>query len=576
MRSLLNKTIILFLSLSLLACNNKEPEPYIDPNPLPESDIVLDDLVDMEVYAEGMKVDCRYFAGKFTSWIQVNQTVYNSPEMINIDGAGYYRIEIFTKNSSADVPDVIRMVILDPERGEPEWGLPPWTPEEVETEVIGVQEIEMIYPRNIPEGYSFPLVLIADGPLTHSTVNLEGSVGSSSFLIKRGVGSIWIPAGNQAADQLVIDHRTFPIQTGTLEGPPMDLSGVLPSDMYIPPGSYVNISGDLTIPQGTNLTIDEGSFISIDPAVNIYNEGTLMFKGSEDSPLTVSCSNPEAYWGGVIGTGAGNSVEATHTIFGKSGYHSGADYNWGHAHRQALFYSENGLISLDHCYMIDHIGQINYSLFATVKMEFCLVQRAKTGGQLNDSEVSISHSVFTDFPDDSRNYQDKDNDALYLIACIADISSSVFMYAKDDGLDSGGGGTDGLVRVSNTRFEAIFHEGAALSGGSSAGKNQFFTSCIFLNCGQGLELGFSSSTHHVYVDSCSFLRNGVGIRYGDCYAYGVSGYLSVSNSESLENSYADVWNMDRYNWIADTMNMEFDNVWVSKENPMYPQLKVLE
>ena len=576
MSSVLNISIALLLSLSLLACNNKEPEPYIDPNPLPDSDIVLDDLVDMEVYAKGMKVDCRYFDGKFTSRILVNQTIYNAPEMVNIDGAGYYRIEIFTKNSLADAPDVIRMVILDPERGETEWGLPPWTPEEVVTEVIGTQEIEMIYPGNIPDGYSFPLVLIADGPLTSSTVNLKAKVGSNSFLIKRGVGSIWIPAGNQAADQLVIDHRTFPIQTGKLEGPPMDLSGVIPIDMYIPPGSYLNISGDLTIPSGVNLTIDEGSFISIDPAVNIYNEGTLVFKGSEASPLTVSCSNPESYWGGVIGTGAGNSVEATYTIFGKSGYHNGADYNWGHAHRQALFYSENGLISLDHCYMIDHIGQICYSLFATVKMESCLVQRAKTGGQLNDSKVSISHSVFTDIPDDSRDYQDKDNDALYLIACIADISSSVFMYAKDDGLDSGGGGTDGLVRVSNTRFEAIFHEGAALSGGSSAGKNQFFTSCIFLNCGQGLELGFSSSTHHVYVDSCSFLRNGVGIRYGDCYDFGVYGYLSVSNSESLENSYADVWNMDRLDWIADTMHMEFDNVWVSKGNPMYPQLKILE
>jgi len=576
MRSLQSKIIALLLSLSLFACNIKDVEPYIDPNPLPESDIVLDDLVDMEVYAEGMKVDCRYYAGKFTSRILVNQTIYNAPEMVNIDRAGYYRIEIFTKNSSADATDVIRMVILDPERGEAEWGLPPWTPEEVETEIIGTQEIELIYPGNIPEGYSFPLVVVVDGQLTQSIVNLEGKVGSNSFLIKRGVGSIWIPGENMAADQLVIDHRTFPIQTGKLEGPPMSLSGVLPADMHIPPGSYVNISGDLTIPQGTNLTIDAGSFISIDPAVNIYNEGTLEFNGSEASPLTVTCSNPESYWGGVIGTGAGNSVEATHTIFGRSGYHSGADYNWGHAHRQALFYSENGSIILDHSYMIDHVGQVCYSLFATVKMESCLIQRAKTGGQLNDSKVSISHSVFTDFPDDSRDYKDNDNDALYLIACFANISSSVFMYAKDDGLDSGGGGTDGLVRVSDTRFEAIFHEGAALSGGSSAGKNQYFTSCLFLNCGQGLELGFSSSAHHVYVDSCSFLRNGVGIRYGDCYAYGVSGYLSVSNSESLESSYADVWNMDRYEWIADTMHMDFDNVWVSKRIPMYPQLKVLE
>ncbi len=576
MRCLVNKSLVLALSLLLFSCNDKEVDPYIDPNPLPGADLVLDDLVDMEVYAESMKVDCRYFAGKVISRILANQTEYSSPGIIDFSSAGYYSIEIFSKNSSADAPDVIRMVVLDPERGQAEWGLPPWTPKGVETETIGSQEMQLIYPRDIPDGYSFPLIVVVDGQLTRSTVNLEGMVGSNSFLIKRGVGSIWVPSGDQASEQLVINHRTFPIQTGKFEGPPITLSGVLSMSMYFPSGSYIHISGDLTIPPGTSLTIDAGSFISIDPAVNIYNDGTLALKGSEAFPVTFTCTNHEAYWGGVIGTSAGNLVEASHTIFGRSGYHSGSEYDWGHAHRQALFYSENGALSLDHCYMIDHVGQISYTESASVVMESCLVQRAKTGGQLNDSKVSISHSVFTDFPDDSRDYRDNDNDGLYLIGCLANISSSVFMYAKDDGLDSGGGTSDGVVRVSNTRFEAIFHEGAALSGGSSAGKNQYFTSCIFTDCGQGLELGYSSSAHLVDVDSCSFLRNGVGIRYGDNYEYPHGGYVSVSNSESLENSYADVWNMDREDWVADTMHMEFNNVWVSKGNPMYPQLKILE
>ena len=71
-----NKGIALLVSLCLLSCNNEEPEPYIDPNPLPGSDLVLDDLVDMEVYAESMKVDCRYFAGRVISRILVNETEY--------------------------------------------------------------------------------------------------------------------------------------------------------------------------------------------------------------------------------------------------------------------------------------------------------------------------------------------------------------------------------------------------------------------------------------------------------------------------------------------------------------------
>lgn len=569
------KILAILVGFLLFSCNTKEPEPYMDPNPLPDADLVLDDLVDKEVYTEGMLVDCRYFDGKVTSRLLINHTEYETAELVDMTRAGYYRIEIFTSGSSGSEPDVIRMVVLDPERGEAEWGLPPWTPRGVEVEAIGSQEIQMIYPRQIPEGFAFPLIVVVDGQLTRSTDNLKASVGSNTFLIKRGVGSTWLSSG-QAKESLVIDHRTFPIQTAILEGAPTSLSGVISSSMLIPSGSYVRITSDLTIPAGINLTFEEGSFVSIDPAVNIYNEGGLYFLGSEESPITVSCSDPNSYWGGVIGTGAGNSIEATHTIFGRSGYHSGAGYDWGHAHRQALFYSVNGSIFLKHAYMIDHVGQICYTESATLNMEFCLVQRAKTGGQQNFSKVSVSHSVFTDFPDDSNVYRDNDNDALYLIACFANISSSVFMYAKDDGLDSGGGGTDGMVRVSDTRFEANFHEGAALSGGTMNGKEQHFSSCIFVDCGQGLELGFSSYGHQVFADSCRFLRNGVGIRFGDCYDFGNKGYLSVSNSESLENEYADVWNMDRLHWSADTSHMSFDNVWVTKGNPIYPQLKILE
>ena len=145
------------------------------------------------------------------------------------------------------------------------------------------------------------------------------------------------------------------------------------------------------------------------------------------------------------------------------------------------------------------------------------------------------------------------------------------MYAVDDGLDSGGS-QGGEVHVSNTRFESIFHEGAALSSGGSDLKNHYFTSCLFTDCGQGLELGFSSPNHTVTVDSCSFVQNGIGIRYGDNYASSHEGAIFVSNSDIVQSSSYDVWNMVRELWEADTAKMVFSNVRVSKANPLYPQL----
>lgn len=570
--------LVLIFTLLSCSCDPKDPDP--GPGPVPDPDpnasISLDELLDMEDYTEGMIVDCRFYMEERVQRILLNEKEYTDPVSLDLSRAGYYRIEIYSYGSVDKDPGAIRLVVLDPQRGQTEWGLAPWTPRGVDIESIGSQEVRLVYPGKVPGGMDFPLVVVVGSQLTGSLANLQATADSKSFLIKRGVGSQWLPSGEQAPEALAINHRTFPIETEVFTDPPTILSGVLDESMNIPSGTYIHIPADLSIPSGLTLSIDTGAFVSIDPGVNINLEGSLLIRGTDESPVTFSCSDQESFWGGVIGRGSANFVKASHAIFGHSGYHSGGEYDWGHAHRQALFYSKGGAIELDHCYMIDHIGQIMYTESATLDLDHCLIQRARTGGQQNFTQVNISYSVFTDFPDDSNVFRDSDNDGLYLIECIARINSTFFMYAKDDGLDSGGGTYPGDVILRSCRFESIFHEGAALSGGNSEAKTQQFYSCVFMDCGQGLELGYSSKTHIVTIDSCLFWRNGIGIRYGDNYTYPNKGYLFASNSESLENASYDVWNMDREDWVADTMNMDFNNVVVTKANPMYPELKILD
>jgi hypothetical protein len=297
----------------------------------------------------------------------------------------------------------------------------------------------------------------------------------------------------------------------------------------------------------------------------------LFFAGSAGAPVTVTCSDSEAFWGGFIGTSSGNRVEATFTLFNRSGFHTGGEYSYGHAGRQALFYCRNGELQLDHCYMTDHIGQVFYPVSCDLNLSDCLVQRAKTGGQVNQSELAMDRCVFTDFPDDSYIYRDEDNDGLYLNETNATINNSIFMFAKDDGLDTGASG-GGDVIITNSRFESNFHEGAALSSGGNVTKLHRITNCLFTNCGQGLELGYSSANHHVEAESCRFIKNGIGIRYGDCYEMPHHGFIHVANSESLENSWYDVWNMNREHWDADTSHMSFENVMVSTPSSLYPDL----
>ena len=540
-----------------------------------QTDIDLDKLEDRTNYTDGMLVSSGTYMGIKTERIVLNNHEQKSVESIDLRQPGYYRIELFPGPAGGKSPRVIRVVILDKQRAETEWGLASWTPKGIGTKLIGDEEIRIIHTPNIPNSTSFPIVVLAGGALSESMVNLNAEISSHKFLIKRGVGSAWVKADGRAENSLVIDHKNFPVSTGTMTDSAIVISGTLGEDMSVPAGSHVHIPEDLSIPRGMSLTFQEGSFITLAEAVNIYNEGTLVFAGTEEGPITLTCSDEASFWGGVIGTGSVNRIEALNTIFCRSGYHTGDNYNYGHAKRQALFYSEGGELNFMQCYMIDQAGQVFYPRGATLNISYSLIQRAITGGQANYTDVRIDHSVFTDFPSDELVFQDSDNDAFYLAACDAVISNSVFMYAVDDGLDSGGN-EGGEVHVSNTRFESIFHEGAALSSAGTAIKHHYFTNCEFADCGQGIELGFSSPNHQVIIDSCEFTKNGIGIRYGDNYDWSHRGQITVSNSASIENISHDVWNMVRERWEADTTKMVFNNVKVSKPYPLYPQLILYE
>ncbi|MBN1951478.1 MAG: hypothetical protein JW801_09755 [Bacteroidales bacterium] len=217
----------------------------------------------------------------------------------------------------------------------------------------------------------------------------------------------------------------------------------------------------------------------------------------------------------------------------------------------------------------------DYPVNSRLQLESVLVQRAMTGGQLNYSTTTIKNSIFTDFPDDGSVYQDTDNDALYIDQSTVSNDSLKFMFTKNDGLDSGGG-KGGTVSVTNSLFEACFHEGAALSGSNDVEKIYTFAHCKFKNCGQGLELGYSSPNHTEWVTDCRFENNGIGIRYGDNYDYSsVEGQLFVDTTYRLYNV-REVWNMIRNNCTPRTENMHLENVVVSVADPNYPELVVLK
>jgi hypothetical protein len=506
-----------------------------------------------------------------------NDTVpFIKGDYIEFTENGFFEL-ILIYNSSQQENDTILFTTTTEEREFSEWGLKAWVPTPYKTVLLGSENVDIYYPHRYTDLIKVPFIFYVRASGAVKGIYSQGKCTASgdAFNIKQGVGSVNIAASALAGKaDFIIGGKKLSVPLTKISNVDMELNGTINSAIEIPVNSLVRISGNLNITSTGSLTVHEGAVILIDEAVDINVSGPIVFDGTAANPVFVTCSRKEKFWGGFITRVSGGTIEAQYTVFCQSGYHDSDDYAWGHAGRQALFYTENSTLTLDHCFMTDHIGQIFYPKNATLTFDNILVQRAKTGGQVNSTDLTLRNSVFTDFPDDSYVFVDGDNDALYLNASDAVITNTVFMFAKDDGLDSGADG-GGEITVTNCRFEACFHEGAALSSVDPVVKNHVFSGCVFTNCGQGLELGYSSPNHSVVADNCTFSDNGTGIRYGDNYDWSdVNGNMLITNSFSLNND-RDVWNMVRMIWSPKLENLSFENTVVSKFCPQYPELGIM-
>jgi hypothetical protein len=562
--------ICLILVLPVTGCNKKEDNKPAMP---PEGAINLSDLATKHDYYLPFAVVNN--SNNVGSAILNNEAIsFAHGDFIEFSENGFY--EFVTENSPHQPVDTVLFTTKTEERENSEWGIRAWVPLHYTKAVLGAEEVKIYYPKRYKDGIKVPFIFYVKESGIVKAVYNQGKCTTSgdNFTIKRGVGSVNISAASvtDKAD-FTIGGKQFSKPVSRIIDSPVVLQGTINTATDIPANTYVKIPANLTVSSTGSLTIHEGTVILIDEAVDINVSGPILISGTTDNPVLITCSNKDKYWGGFITRVSTGTVQAQYAIFSQSGYHTSSDYNWGHSGRQALFYTENSTLKLDHCFMLDHIGQVFYPLNSTLTFTNILVQRVQTGGQINSSDITIRNSVFTDFPEESDIFQDLDNDALYLSATDALIDSTTFMFAKDDGLDSGNN-EGGEILVTNSRFEACFHEGAALSSGNGSYKYHTFRNCVFTNCGQGLELGFSSPNHTVVADNCQFLKNGVGIRYGDNYTWAnVEGKMQIKNSVSLNND-RDVWNMVRMIWSPKLANLTFENTQVSKICQQYPLLPV--
>ncbi len=497
-------------------------------------------------------------------------------------------------SSGAVTTQLVKFIVVSSRRGSPETGLIEWTPyppiPSAADEFTGAT-LTVITPKRFPASLEIPVVAwIDDGPGNGRRVN--GSVtatGLPSLSLRRGVGHQFLPAQSGGVSinydpqiHTLGAQRNIQIDSTTWQ----TVAGDLPADANWQENSRIHVTNNITIAAGNTLTIGEGTVVWLDSSVNITNSGRTIINGTLENPVVFTPSAhvaPEKQagaWGGFLLRGASAELIANGAIMTGSGAATGFNFSPGTSHRgeQALFLIHSGAKAfLTNCFLINNAGQIGNGYNSDVVYDHCVLQRAITGGEYVGGSVTVNNSAIIEFPDISGEVDariaEADYDAIYFTTGTHIIKDSLIGFSKDDAIDSGSGGA-GTVVVTNCWVESALHEALAWSGG---GRQTWSYDSVLINCGQGIECGWSTGADSplCYAERLLSLGNSIGARYGDNYTgttgLGLkTGFLTVTNSIIIHN-YRDVFGRPWDDtWDYRDARMDIRSNFLSAPNPHHP------
>jgi len=496
-------------------------------------------------------------AAGFTDSAFLNTNSIPTGVPVTVDRPDFYELRVFRTNDiGGPVTSLyLRFLVIASEREDTEWGLPKafaWPLITSSSNEFAGARLRLLTPSRFPAGYEIPVVAWVEDDSGHA-VRANGFVaapGHPSIQVRRGVGSGFL-AGTNAAGELnyspsiqgLATNKTIMLETPVTAW--MQVSGTLSGDVSWPDNSRIHITTNITVSAGATLTIGAGTIVRIDPRCDITNNGAVVVNGTRNDPVVFMPNNRSQPWGGFIMRTGPASVTGTGVIFTGSGANPtwfGSGGNPGsHRREQALFFVNDAQsVSLTDSAAMYLAGQLSHAFSGgTFTFDHFLMQRVTSGGEFTGSTWNVNDSAFIECPDDSVNFVDGDNDALYFVSGLQAFTNTLFGWTKDDIIDSGGSGY-GTLYYQSCWFEAATHEGNSLSGY----KNVFPRDTVFIGCGQGFEDGYDSPTGRVV--RCLITDNLSGLRHGDNYETmsRYAGTLAATNCILLYN-HRDIFG---FNW----------------------------
>ncbi|MCK5149203.1 right-handed parallel beta-helix repeat-containing protein [bacterium] len=388
--------------------------------------------------------------------------------------------------------------------------------------------VQIIAPSRMRTGEYLPVVvrvLNESGELDyHATLTATLKTSNNvSVSIKKGVGSQTSRIDANHDFDLEVSGCCVKRSVSIIDSIEIkEVSGILDGNYRTWDNSAdYHITGDLIVPQGMTLTIDQGARIFINAKVNIVVNGCIAVNGTFESPVLFISMAWEDSWGGI-------EIRNSNSYFMYSFFvNGGADdsRSFGHSNSQPVIYSENSKVIMDDCFLIDNPGKALGTLESTFEMKRSLISRCDTGGEFRNTYLQAYHNHIIDIPNGDGVEVDDDNDGFYVVGIYngsqkaSGIYDCVFMTGKDDAIDH----NDTRLDIGYCWIEDFAHEGIATSNGYGV----FIVSSVIKNCQQGIEAGYGSP--QVVVDHCVLVDNEVGIRFGDSYTRESTGHMEITN-----------------------------------------------
>ena len=489
----------------------------------------------------------------------------------------------------------VQFILEYPLYNTTERGYPNWTPYPLVNattgELAGAQ-LRLLTPQDYPLDLEIPVVAWVEKP-DGSAVRantLLSAPGYPSIQLFRGAGSGFLPATNASGPLLypaavpgIQTNKIIQLESSTTWS---NVSGILTGSVQWAANSRIAVTGHLTIPAGSTLTIDAGAVVRLNRGINITNQGHILINGTEEQPVTFTPVNRSQPWGGFFMRTSSGALDANAAIFvGSGAQQTGFP---GHKPQQSLFYlDKRPRLALTNCAAIYLAGQFGHAsaistnandpTWTVVNIVHTLVQRCVTGGEWNGCTFKLINSALLEMPYATDTFADADEDGIYFTTGEYLLQDSLVGWTRDDAVDSGTG-EGGSVTLRNTWVESAFHEGFAWSGGGGTTGTRRATNdhCVAINCGQGYECGFSrggvAPSPYDLVRNCLALGNAIGARFGDNYNasnYTYYGFLRVTNSILL-NNLRDVYGYNWEDWAYRTNAMDVRGDWLTAPNANHP------